>query len=393
MGNLTVKAVQHAKPGTHVDGKGLLLRVKGDSAKSWVLRVQYDGNRRDIGLGSTDILSLTEAREKAAALRKVALTGGDPIAERDRHKRQVPTFADAMQAAHDELGKGWGEKTAAQFLSSLTAHALPKLGGRKVDQIEAENIIAALAGIWTEKPQIARKVRHRINQTLAFAKARGWRTQPVPLPKEITDGLAKQPESKGFAAMPYKELPAWMADQLAKDDSPARLALLFTILTAARSGESRLAEWSQIDREEREWKRPAAIMKNGRAHAVTLSDAAIAVLDRAAALYGETGLIFPSMRGKVLTNAALGKMYRDSGRSETVHGFRSTFRDWAAERMPTVPFAVAELALAHTVGDATERAYLRSDLRDQRRALMDAWGLHAARSLSAEAGNVVALHA
>lgn len=133
-------------------------------------------------------------------------------------------------------------------------------------------------------------------------------------------------------------------------------------------------------------------MKNGRAHTVTLNEAALAMLDRAAAAFGEDGLIFPSLRGKVLTNAALGKMFKDSGRTETVHGLRSTFRDWAAERMPHVPFAVAEMALAHTVGDAVERAYLRTDLQEQRRALMAAWGQFAAPSLSDGAGNVVALH-
>lgn len=392
MGKLTIKAVQNAKPGVHVDGKGLLLRVGKKGAKSWVLRVQYDGDRRDIGLGSVDILTLAEAREKAAVLRKVALTGGDPIAERDKHKSKIPTFAEAVQLTHDELGKGWGEKTGAQFLSSLNTHAVPILGKRRVDAIETEHVTAALAKIWTEKPQIARKVRHRINQVLAFSKARGWRTTPVPLAKEITDGLAKQPESKGFRAMPYKELPTYVAGELAKSNSPARLALLFTIFTAARSGEVRLAEWSQIDREDSEWKRPGAIMKNGKPHTVTLNEAALAVLDRAAELSGEEGLIFPSIRGKVLTNAALGKMLRDSGRIETVHGFRSTFRDWAAEKMPTVPYAVAEMALAHTVGDATERAYLRSDLRDHRRALMTAWGTFAAPTISSSYSNVVALH-
>lgn len=392
MGKLTVKQVKAAGPGVHVDGKGLLLRVSSKSAKSWILRVQYDGRRRDIGLGSVDILSLAEAREKAAQLRKVALTGGDPIAERDKHKTQIPTFADAMQKAHDELGKGWVGKTGAQFLSSLTTHALPTLGKHRVDAIDTEHITAALAKIWTEKPQIARKVRHRIIQVLAFSKARGWRASPVPLAKEITDGLARQPESQGFRAMPYKQLPAYVAGELTKSDSPARLALLFTILTAARSGEVRNADWSQIDREDREWKRPGAIMKNGKPHTVTLNDAALAILDRAAAAFGTGGLLFPSMHGKVLTNAALGKMLRDSGRTETVHGMRSTFRDWAAEKMPTVPYAVAEMALAHTVGDATERAYLRTDLRDHRRALMDTWGAYAAPAASGDTDNVVALH-
>ena len=392
MGKLNAKAVKHAKPGVHVDGKGLLLRVRHDDAKSWVLRVQFDGIRRDIGLGSVDILSLAEAREKAAHLRKIALTGGDPIAERDKAKRQIPTFARAVELTHAELGQGWAAKTADQFLSSLETHAVPRIGRRRVDQIETEHVIAALAPIWTEKPQIARKVRHRIIQTLAFAKSRGWRENAPPDAKEITRGLAKQPKPKGFAAMPYGEIPTYVTDQLGRADSPARLGLLFTILTAARSGETRHAEWSQIDREAKVWHRPADIMKAGEPHTVALNNAALEVLDRAAAAFGTDGVIFPNGFGKPLTDAAMSKLFRDSGRSETVHGFRSSFRDWAAERMPMIPAMVAEMALAHSVGTAVEKAYLRSDLLEQRHALMTAWGQHVAPALQSDPANVVALH-
>ncbi|MEH6789646.1 tyrosine-type recombinase/integrase [Parasphingorhabdus sp.] len=393
MKRLTALQVKNAPPGVHGDGNGLYLRVKPSGARSYVLRVQYDGRRQDIGLGSDIDLTLSEAREKAAHLRKLARQGKDAIAERDKGKLQIPNFEEAANRTLAELGKGWGDKTGAQFLSSLENHAFPTLGRHRVDRIESEHVTATLAKIWTEKPQIARKVRHRIIQVLSFSKSHGWRSAPVPLAKEITDGLAKQPESKGFRSMPYKELPEFLATELQKQDTPARLALLFTILTGARSGEVRKSEWQQIDREDMEWKRPGSIMKNGKAHTVTLSQAAIAILDRAASLSGDTGLIFPSMRGKVLTDAALGKMLRDSGRSETVHGFRSTFRDWAAEKMPTIPYAVAEMALAHTVGTATEQAYLRSDLRELRRTLLDAWAYYAAPSLSLGGDNVVAINA
>jgi integrase len=230
-------------------------------------------------------------------------------------------------------------------------------------------------------------------QTLAFAKSRGWRTEPVPLAKEITDGLAKQPKSQGFRAMPYKALPAFMASEIDKDDSPARLALLFTILTAARSGEARKATWAEIDLEDRLWRRPADHMKSRKAHDVPLCDAALSILARAKALKDKSGLIFPNSRGKALSDAALGKMLALAGCGDTVHGFRSTFRDWAAEKMPTVPYIVAELALAHETGDATERAYLRSDLLDMRRALMAAWGQFAAPSLSGDSGNVTPISA
>ena len=393
MGKLTALKVKHAAPGIHGDGKGLYLRVKDTGAKSWVLRVQFNGRRQDIGLGSIDDLTLSEARVKSAFLRKIARAGGDAIAVRDKNKVKIPTFAEAVDLAHAELGKGWAEKTAEQFKASLDTHAVPRMGKRRVDEIQVEHIIAALSPIWTEKPQIARKVRHRIIQTLAFAKSHGWRSEQVPLAKEITGGLAKQPESKGFRAMPFKELPDFIAGELSKAESPARLALLFTILTAARSGEVRRSTWAEINFGDALWNRPAEHMKSGRAHTVTLSDAALTVLKRAKALYGEEGLIFPNARRKPLSDAALGKMLRDGGREETVHGFRSTFRDWAAEKMPSIPFTVAELALAHAVGNATERAYLRSDLRDMRSSLMSSWGAFAAPSLSRKQANVVSIHA
>ena len=392
MKRLTALQVKNAQPGVHGDGGGLYLRVKPSGARSYVLRVQYDGRRRDIGLGSDIDLTLSEARDKAAHLRKMARQGKDPIAERDKDKLQIPDFEEAAKRTLNELGKGWAEKTGVQFLSSLEKHAFPILGRHRVDRIGSEHVTATLAKIWTEKPQIARKVRHRIIQVLSFSKARGWRTSPVPIPKEISDGLAKQPTSEGFRSMPYKELPEYMALEIAKQDSPARLALLFTILTAARSGEVRKATWEQIDLEDLEWKRPGSIMKNGKAHTVTLNNAALSVLERAANFSGRRGLIFPSMRGKVLTDASLGKMLRDSGRTETVHGFRSTFRDWAAEKMPMIPFSVPEMALAHTVGNSTEKAYLRSDMRDLRRTLMDAWSSYAVPPLSFGDDNVVAIN-
>lgn len=373
LGKLTARKVKTAKPGTYVDGKGLLLRVRSDSAASWILRVQFNGRRRDIGLGSTDVLTLAEARERAAQLRKVALLGGDPVAERDKAKARAVTFAEAVRLAHAELGQGWADKTAAQFLSAMNSHAVPVLGPRNVNSIEAAHVKDMLLPIWSAKPQAARKVRHWTLQVLDFAKASGWRSEPAPLAREIAKGLAKQPESDGFSAVPWKEVPAYYVAERARRVSPARLALLFTILTAARSGEVRRAEWSQIDLEGALWHRPAEIMKAGKAHSVPLSQAAAELLRIAGEQWGTGGLVFPSARLTSLSDAALGKILRTGGRSETVHGFRSSFRDWAADMMPDVPFAVPELCLAHAVGSAVEKAYLRSDLIDQRRALMGAW--------------------
>lgn len=382
MGKLTVKQVKAAKPGRHVDGQGLLLHVRASGSRAWVLRLQVDGQRRDIGLGSDADLTLAEAREKAAHLRKLARQGKDPIAERDKHKALPLTFAQAVDLAHAELAKGWEDKTGEAFRASLLAHAVPVIGRRRVNAIGAADLIEVLDPIWTDKPHQARKIRRRLVQVLQFAKSRGWRTEPVPEAHEIRQGLAKQDMGEGFKAMKYAEVPAFFAAQLAKDGSAARLALLFAILTAARSQEVRLARWEQIDLGKRIWSRPAGIMKSKAAHVVTLSPAAIAILDRAADKYSKAGLIFPSAReGRPLSDMALSKHMRAAGRVETVHGFRSSFRDWAAEEMPAVPAMVAEMALAHSVGNATEKAYLRSDLRALRFDLLDAWGLFVSPNL------------
>ena len=383
MGNLTARKAKNAKPGRHSDGKGLMLLVKPSGARSWVLRVQRDGKRHEIGLGSIDVLSLNEARDRAAELRKIVRLGGDARAFRDKADTIIPTFAEAVGKAHAALLCGWSDKTGDAFKRSLEEYAVPKIGKRRVDEIEAEHVVAVLAPIWVSKPQQARKIRVRILQVLGFAKGRGWRLAPLPDPSDISRALPKQPRGSNFAAMPYEAVPSFVSGQLAAKDSSARLALLFAILTAARSGEVRLACWKDIDLRARTWTRSPDLMKSRQAHVVTLNAAAIDILERAAARLPSESLVFPSSKAdKPLSDMALTKLLRDAGRPETVHGFRSTFRDWAAEKMTTMPPMVAELALAHSVGNATEQAYLRSDLRKLRFQLMDAWGDFVAPSLA-----------
>jgi integrase len=362
------------------------------------LRVQYLGKRRDIGLGAVDTttrraddpihdvpllqrktLTLAEARDKSAMLRKLAQAGLDPVEERDRTRVIIPTFKEAMLKAHTALAEGWSDKNAAAFKSSLEEHIVPKLGSKRVDQITTADVIAALAPTWTEKPAQAQKLRVRLLQVLSFSKANGWRKEALPDPRELRDGLAKRRKGGNFAAMPYQDVPAFVADQLGKEDTKGRLALLFAIFTAARSGEVRSARWEHIDLDGKAWNRPADLMKGGVKHTVTLNEAAIDILKRARAISPGPGLIFPGKRSDVqLSDMTLSKVLRTAKRTETVHGFRSSFRDWAAEMMPTVPAMVAEMALAHAVGNKTEQAYLRSDLRDMRRTLMAAWGGYAA---------------
>jgi integrase len=426
MGKLTVIRVRNAKPGTGADGKpvkaiyqdgdGLMLLVKPSGAQFWILRVQANGKRRDIGLGAVDVdgagrdafgehdplaalslmqrksLTLAEAREKSAALRKMAKAGANPVLERDKERRFIPTFSEAIVSAHESLSSGWSIRTAKAFKASLQEHASPKLGALKVDAIGAAEIILALAAIWNDKPVMARKVRARIVQVLAFAKARGWRADALPDSREMRSGLSKQVRGDNFAAMPFADLPSFVAVQLTKEPAASRMAMLFTILTAARSGEVRMARWEQIDLKARTWTRPAAAMKMGTAHVVTLNAAAVSILEGMAPEELRQGLIFRGMKaGKPLSDMSLTRILRLANRTETVHGFRSAFRDWAAEKMPTIPAMVAEMALAHRVGTATEQAYLRSDLRDMRCALMDAWGRFVAPSQADTAGNVIPL--
>ena len=416
MGKLTVAKVRNAKPGfgpsgravkrAYQDGDGLFLLVAPSGSKSWMLRVQVEGKRRDIGLGAVDVdgwgreafgkddtrhsdiplmlrknLSLAEAREKAAALRKLAKAGNDPKIERDRQRLKVPTFAEAVTEAYLALKSGWSDRTGKAFKASLEEHANPRLGALKVNAIGSAEVITALLPIWTHKPVMARKVRSRIGQVLAFAKARGWRADALPDARELRTGLSKQARGGNFAAMPFTEVPAFVAEELGKAASASRHAVLFAVLTAARSGEVRHATWEQIDLDARTWTRPASMMKMKEGHVVTLSDAAVALLEAYVSADMRKGLIFAGMRGGPLSDMSLTKALRTAGRSETVHGFRSAFRDWAAEKMPTVPAMVAEMALAHRVGTATEQAYLRSDLRGMRRMLMEAWGRFVAPSL------------
>lgn len=384
MGKLTALAVKNAKPGRHGDGAGLYLLVSPTGAKSWMIRIQQNGKRRDIGLGSVAALSLSEARQRAVDLRKHALNGRDPIAERDRDKRPTPTFKEAVKSTHAALKKGWVEKNAAAFLTSLETYAYPTLGNLQVDTIEAGHIRDMLEPIWTTKPELARKVRTRVGQVLNFSHSKGWRTTEAP-GRSITVGLSKQPAGKNFKAMPYAAVPAFVRSLREKAATVGRQALLFQILTAARPGEIRAARWGQIDVEGRDWNRPAETMKGGEAHTVTLNAAAIALLEevRGGRTTKPDELIFSGQRGAMLSNMTMNKVLRSAGQAYDAHGFRSSFRDWAAEKMPDVPDPVAEAALAHAVPDMVVRAYKRTTFVEMRRTLLEAWSTYLSKGLEA----------
>jgi len=268
---------------------------------------------------------------------------------------------------------------------------VPTLGPLKVDAIGVAEIILALAPIWTDKPVMARKVRARIGQVLSFAKARGWRTVAVPDARELRSGLSKQADGGHFKAMPYAECPDFFAGQWAKELTASRAAMLFAMLTGNRSGSVRAVAWEQIDLEAREWWCPATIMKGKKvAHDVALSDVAIALLGRFQPNKElRAGPIFSGLRGKPLSDMSLTKVLRQAKRDEAVHGFPTWFRSWAGEKMPHIPWNVAELAIAHKVGTAAEKAYNRADYLAMRRALFDGWGAFIVPSLSVAGCNVL----
>lgn len=398
MAKLTAKTVQAAKPGRHADGGGLYLLVKPTGARSWLLRVQVDGRRRDIGLGSVETsalalrsdigsdipleeksrLTLAEARELSARLRNAAKAGRDPVAERKKDRKAPPSFKDAAIATHkaQTASHSWSKKTADAFLSSLETHAYPTLGKMRVDMVEAEHIANALAPIWTAKPDMAKKVRQRIATVLDFAKAKNWRAMEAPR-KAVGALTGKTKKGGHFEAMPYAEVPGYFRSLMNETPTKGRLGLMLAIATVARSIEVREARWQHVVTDKRDWNRPAELMrKNNEAHTVTLNDAALWVLAHIAEISDSSKpetLLLPNRRGTPISDMTISKVMRDAGLSAVPHGFRSSFRDWAAEQHPEIPDPVAEAALSHSVPDAVIAAYKRTKFLEMRRTLLDHW--------------------
>lgn len=267
MGKLTALKIKSLKePGRYSDGDGLFLDINGKGGASWILRVQTAGKRKDIGLGSAKAVSLADARDAAFITRKKLAQGVDPVAERKQERQAVPTFRDAADMVHKEHQEGWKNgKRQKQWLATLETYAYPSLGSRLVSEIEGPAVRDVLAPIWLSKPETARRVRQRIGTVLDWAYAKGFRSSEAPM-RSLSKGLPRQPKKDGhFAAMSYAQLPAFLT-KLRERESVARLALEALILTAARSGEIRGAEWTELDLDAGLWTVPASRMKMGRAH-------------------------------------------------------------------------------------------------------------------------------
>lgn len=393
---LSALRVRNVKePGRYADGNGLYLVVDPSGARRWILRTVIRGRRRDIGLGSSQLVPLADARVEAARLRRLARTGGDPLAERRRERRKIVTFKEAAKQVHESHAATFKNvKHRAQWLASLEADVFPVFGDRPVDSIESSDVLKALSPIWTTKPETARRLKQRIKVVLDWAKASGYRSGD-----NAVEGVAKVlPKVRQTAthhpALPYREVPGFVfALREFKTSGAIKLAFEFLILTAARTSEVLEARWEEIDREATTWTVPANRIKAGREHRVPLSPRCLELLDKAAAIADSGPFVFPGRSPKApLSNMAFLMLLRRIERTDiTAHGFRSSFRDWAAEKT-TTPRTVVEAALAHVVKDKTEAAYFRSDLFELRRDLMNAWDRFATTELK-ETGKVLHMRA
>ena len=369
---LSAAGIKKAPPGKHYDDHGLFLLVKPTGARSWVQRTTVRGKRRDIGLGAWPYVTLAEARHLAYENRRAARRGDDPLAAAKR-ARAVPTFREAAEAVIGLYGPTWKSpgKTAGLWRATLETYVHPVIGEKPVANIDTADVLGILSPIWASKPETARKVRQRIGAVMKWAIAERHRSDD-PTGEAISKALPRAPARTHHRALPHAEVAAAVEAVRASDALIAtRLAFEFLVLAAARSGEVRLAEWSEIDMDAAVWTVPAERMKAGREHRVPLSDRALAVLAEAREIADGSGLIFPSATGRAMSDSTISKMIRELGIKAVPHGFRSSFRDWAGETGESRE--VAEAALAHRLPDRTEAAYARSDLFDRRRDVMNAW--------------------
>jgi integrase len=399
MGRLNPLAVSRAKrPGLHPDGGGLYLQITRAGVKSWLFRFMLNKKARAMGLGALVAVSLADARGQATACRRQLQEGIDPIEARKTRKAAAQleaakalTFRQCAEAYISSHKAGWrNAKHRAQWPSTLESYAYPEFRSLPVQQVDTALVLKVLEPIWTTKPETASRVRGRIESILDWATARGHRRGENPARwrghlENLLPKRAKIRRVRHHPALPYAEIPAFMADLRAREGVAAK-ALEFTILTAARTSEIVGARPGELDRDVTAWTVPEGRIKGGKEHRVPLSVPAAAIASEMLQLGGE--FIFPGGKArKPLSNNAMLALLERMGRDDiTVHGFRSTFRDWAAE-MTNYPREVAEMALAHVVEDKVEGAYRRGDLFEKRRRLMEEWARYCATP--AKGGKVV----
>lgn len=359
-----------SRPGKYGDRDGLILRVTPSGSKQWVWRGTVRGRRVDLGLGSARYTTLAEARAKAFEYRRLSRAGEDPRALKG--KLGTPTFREAAEAVIEIYRASWrGGRNEKEWRATLDRHVFPVLGEKPVDQIDSADVLQVLAPIWNTRRETARRLRGRISMVMRWAIAERHRTDDP-----ARDAAAALPRNgvrrAHFKAVPHAEVGAALEKIRASGAYPSlRLAIEFCVLTAARSGEARGAMWDEIDRQGCVWRVPGSRMKAGREHRAPLSTAALRVLDEAAQYRDDTGLVFPTPRGKAIGPSLPSETLKRAGVDGTLHGMRSAFTDWAHERGTSRE--VVEQALAHTVRNRVEAAYRRTDLFEQRRDLMETW--------------------
>ena len=373
---LTKRLVEKAGPGRHTDGGGLYLVVDQSGAKRWLLRIVVQGRRRDFGLGSLSVVSLEEARAKAVEYRRLARGGGDPIQEREAASKVFVTFDELAVRVYEEwiAPRSNDAKKGVQWLNTLKNHASPVIGSKPVHVISRADIFNVLNPIWKTKHETARRVRQRMAVVFDYALETEIRTDGNPVADVLRSRKNEAPKVQHFAAADWHEAASIFNDFKGRDEVGA-LALCFTISTAVRSGAVRKARWSEIDECMIVWDIPEGHMKAREAFSVPLSPAARAILEKAKQFKtGPDSLIFPSPlgRGKMLSENTMRKLLQASRPGLTVHGFRTSFRQFAEEHT-NFSREVKEYSLAHTVGSKTERAYNRGDYFDERSALMEQW--------------------
>ena len=375
---LSAAFVRSAPPGRHADGNGLYLFVQPTGTRSWVQRLVIRGRRRELGLGAAALVPLAEARELALANRKLARSGGDPLSEK-RRADGVPTFTEAAERVLEQKRGGWrGRWHAQNWWKSMERYAFPRIGSRPVSDVNTADVLEILTPIWHVKAETARAVRQRIRSVLEWAIAMDLRNdnpcdRVLPVLGPQNDIVTHR------QALPHKDVAAAIETVRGSTSAqPAvRLAFEFLVLTAARSGEVRLATWDEMDTSAHVWTISATRMKAKREHRVPLCGRALEVLDAARTLGDANRLVFPMRSGRPIATSTLLKMLQQHEVAAVPHGFRSSFRDWAAEETDH-PREVIEAALAHVVQNKVEAAYARSDLFERRRRLMDDWAAYLA---------------
>lgn len=385
-GKLTRKLVENLGPGRHGDGNGLYLVVDPSGARRWIVRVVVKGQRNrkggplrtDFGLGGADIVTLHQARDRALEYRRMAKQGLNP---RFNVKSEIPTFEEIAQQVHiDRLPTWKNAKHGQQWINTLRDYAFPKIGRMPVDSIGQPEVMMCLSPIWTEKHETARRLMQRMKTVLDVAKSKGFRSGENPVTGIKDAGVLPKVKvkPKHHNSMRWQDVPAFYAD-LNDRNAMAAKALMFTCLTGSRTGEVLGMRWEEIDLEARLWSCPAERMKAGDVHRVPLTDEMLAIIEPLKAM--QSDYVFEGQkRHKPLSNMSMLMLLRRMKvEGVTVHGFRSSFRDWATEATNT-PREVAEVSLAHTIGSNVERAYARSDLLEKRRLLMEKWSCFVTRA-------------